>query len=274
MNGVRRQPCAVRTPGNGKVRRVTKRQAHRPLARAGVARLRPGVLLDKDGTVLEDVPFNVDPAQMRFAPGAAAALRRLARLRCPLVVISNQAGVAHGRFPISALPPMWQRLRELFASQGAHLVDCYFCPHHPTGSVAPFACACDCRKPAPGMLRAALWRYRLDAYASWFVGDILDDVEAGHRAGCRAILIDNGNETVWREGPFRHPDASVADLDRAARLIAAALRRSHRGTMPAARPRLSREAGVWRERQAARVDSGSDRTGTADVADALEELAA
>lgn len=178
----------------------------------------PAIFLDKDGTLLEDVPYNVDPARMRLAPGAAAGLARLGRLGLPLIVVSNQSGVAFGRFELAALERVEQRLCELFTANGARLAGCYFCPHHPHGTVAPFNIRCDCRKPAPGMLLAAA-EHGVDLSASWFIGDILDDIEAGHRAGCRTILLDNGNETEWRDGPGRTPDAKVRNLDLAARLI-------------------------------------------------------
>lgn len=180
---------------------------------------RGAVLLDKDGTVLENLPYNVDPARMRLAPGAGAALQRLARSGRPLVVISNQPGVALGYFPQSALGPVRQRLTELFAQHGATLAGFFYCPHHPAGTVAHYAGACSCRKPASGLLRRAAQELNLSLSQSWMVGDILDDIEAGHNAGCRTVLVDCGNETEWLRTPSRTPDYIVSDLDAAARII-------------------------------------------------------
>lgn len=179
----------------------------------------PAVFLDKDGTLLDDVPHNVDPGQMRFARGAADALALLARHPLPLFVISNQSGVALGRFPYAALERVEARLRAMFASCGATLAGVYWCPHHPRGDVAPYARRCDCRKPAPGMLLRAAREHRIDLAASWMVGDILDDVEAGNRAGCRTILADCGNETEWQASPGRVPYAFVTNLRDAAQMI-------------------------------------------------------
>ncbi|ACR28649.1 D-glycero-alpha-D-manno-heptose-1,7-bisphosphate 7-phosphatase [Burkholderia glumae] len=186
------------------------------------------VFLDKDGTLLDDVPYNVDPARMRFAPGARAALTLLAARRVALIVVSNQSGVALGRFAPDALDAVAARLRAMFAECGATLAGAYWCPHHPRGSVAAYARACGCRKPAPGMLLQAAREHGLDLARSWFVGDILDDVEAGNRAGCRTVLLDNGHETEWLPGALRVPTARAADLHGAARLIAA-----HDGGAPA-----------------------------------------
>ncbi|MFC0398759.1 D-glycero-alpha-D-manno-heptose-1,7-bisphosphate 7-phosphatase [Paraburkholderia rhizosphaerae] len=177
------------------------------------------VFLDKDGTLLEDVPYNVDPRTMRFAPGARDALELLRDYPFKLIVVSNQGGVAQGRFAIGALDAVRHRLREMFASCGALLHAFYWCPHDPRGHVAPFANACDCRKPAPGMLLQAAREHDIDLRTSWLAGDILDDIEAGNRAGCRTILLNNGNETEWRNAAQRTPFAYARDLYEAAQFI-------------------------------------------------------
>lgn len=177
------------------------------------------VFLDKDGTLIHDVPYNVDPALIRFLPGTAEGLRALHTAGFQLIVVSNQSGVAHGYFPEEALAAVEARLRDLFAAVGVPLAGFYYCPHHPDGSVPEYAVSCVCRKPFPGMILRAAREHDIDRTQSWFIGDILHDIEAGHRAGCRAILIANGNETVWELSPERTPDALAADLDEAAQII-------------------------------------------------------
>jgi histidinol-phosphate phosphatase family protein len=178
--------------------------------------LRPAIFIDKDGTLLDDVPWNVDPLKMRLAPGALDALRLFSWLELPLFVISNQSGVALGKFDLQALDRVEARLRELAAEAGASFAGIYWCPHHPRGVVPEFTRACECRKPAPGLLLRAAREHGIDLSQSWFIGDILDDVEAGHRAGCRSALIDNGNETEWLKGVGREPDIVAKDLYEAA----------------------------------------------------------
>jgi histidinol-phosphate phosphatase family protein len=180
---------------------------------------RAAVFLDKDGTLVADVPYNVDPARIRLAPGARAGLRRLHAAGYRLVVISNQSGVALGHFPEEALGPVRDRLAGLLAELDVPLSGFYYCPHHPEGFVLRYARPCRCRKPQPGLITRAARELGIDLCGSWFVGDILDDVEAGRRAGCRTVLIDNGNETEWHRSPFRWPHAVASDLDHAARLI-------------------------------------------------------
>src|SRR5579871_1015067 len=105
------------------------------------------VFLDKDGTLIEDVPYNVDPDRIRLSVGAMEALQTLHDAGYQLVVVSNQSGVARGRFPEAALAEVEKRLRELLAAAGVPLAGFYYCPHHPAGHVAPYAVDCSCRKP-------------------------------------------------------------------------------------------------------------------------------
>jgi D-glycero-D-manno-heptose 1,7-bisphosphate phosphatase len=177
------------------------------------------VFLDKDGTLIENRHYEATPAGMALTSGAPAGLRALHRSGYRLIVISNQPGVALGYFPEQALRHVRRRLSALLREAGVPLSDFYYCPHHPVGRVATYAVKCECRKPAPGMILRAAREHDIDLAASWFVGDILDDVEAGRRAGCRAVLIDNGNETEWKPGPWRSPDHVARDLEAAARHI-------------------------------------------------------
>jgi D-glycero-D-manno-heptose 1,7-bisphosphate phosphatase len=97
----------------------------------------------------------------------------------------------------------------------------YYCPHHPEGSLTAYGHACACRKPEPGLLRQAARERAIDLSKSWMVGDILNDVEAGNRAGCHSILVDRGNETEWLTGSYRTPAVTVTSLQAAADYIAA-----------------------------------------------------
>lgn len=188
--------------------------------------LTPAVFLDKDGTILVDEPYNVDPARMVFAPGAFAGLCRLAALGLPLIVVSNQPGVELGYFREARLQDVRQRLAGMFRAAGARLAGFYYCPHAPSGT------RCRCRKPAPGLLRRAAREHDIDLARSWMIGDILHDVEAGNRAGCRTVLLDVGNETEWAAGAHRVPAARAPDLAVAAHLVAAELARGARRLGP------------------------------------------
>lgn len=180
------------------------------------------VFLDKDGTLVENVPYNVDPDRIRLCPRAVAGLSLLHQADLPLIIISNQSGVAMGRFREEDLAAVEGRVRELLEEADIPLTGFHYCPHHPRGSVPEYAKSCSCRKPRPGLLLRAAEEHGLDLAVSWFVGDILDDVEAGHRAGCRTVLIDHGSETEWRLTPLRLPDYLALDLFDAAHQVLAA----------------------------------------------------
>jgi D-glycero-D-manno-heptose 1,7-bisphosphate phosphatase len=183
--------------------------------------MKRAIFLDKDGTLIEDVPYNCDVRLMRLMPGASGGLRRLQAAGYVLIVVSNQSGVAHGKFSVEALDAVEATLRSHLEDHRIRLIGFYYCPHHPEGFVSPYARSCDCRKPFPGLLIRAASERGVDLAASWMIGDILHDVEAGRRAGCRTILLDNGHETQWQLSPHRCPDYMVDDLESAADLILA-----------------------------------------------------
>ncbi|TFW33612.1 D-glycero-alpha-D-manno-heptose-1,7-bisphosphate 7-phosphatase [Massilia horti] len=178
------------------------------------------IFLDKDGTLVENIPHNVEPRRIMLTTGAGAALRLLAKLDFRFFVVTNQSGIAYGYFGEDAMPPVSYRLGDLLFREGLFFEHFYYCPHHPDGTVARYAVQCHCRKPRPGMLLKAAQDYEIDLSASWMIGDILHDIEAGNRAGCRTVLIDNGNETEWHLGPRRIPTRIAPDLYSAAVLIA------------------------------------------------------
>ena len=181
--------------------------------------MRRAVFVDKDGTLLHDVPYNVDPAQVVFMPNAIEGLRELCDAGFEIIIVSNQSGIARGYFEVDALLELVRHIRRELAHAGIPLLDFYFCPHYLDGPVRTFAVECDCRKPGPGLLLRAADEHGIDLEASFMVGDILDDVEAGHRAGCRSMLIGSGGETEWYITPDRMPDYFAPDLLEAARVI-------------------------------------------------------
>jgi D-glycero-D-manno-heptose 1,7-bisphosphate phosphatase len=185
------------------------------------SRPRSVLFVDKDGTLIEDLPYNVDPRRVRFAPGAREAVRLLGGAGVDLAVVTNQSGVARGYFSMADLDRLAAHLADEIAALGGRLAGFYACPHLPSGSVAAFSAPCECRKPLPGLLLRAFAELGVDASRSWFVGDTWMDVAAGHAAGCRSILI--GPE--WRDRSTHpagiEPDAAVPDLLAAARIVLA-----------------------------------------------------
>jgi D-glycero-D-manno-heptose 1,7-bisphosphate phosphatase len=180
--------------------------------------LRPFVFLDKDGTLIEDLPYNVDPRRVRFVPGAGTAIRLLADAGFGLAICSNQSGVARDYYTLDDLAALGAHLHDEIAALGGDLEAMYACPHLPTGS-NDWALVCECRKPGSALLGLAARDLGADLARSWMIGDTWMDVAAGRGAGCRTILV--GPE--WRTAPSlpeaRRPEAAVPDLATAARTI-------------------------------------------------------
>lgn len=167
------------------------------------------VFLDRDGVLIEDSGYPDNPDELRILAGVPEALRALREAGWALVVVSNQSGVARGKFGLERLAEIHERLVALLSENGAAIDAIYYCPHHPQG-IEPFRRDCDHRKPGPGMLLSAASALDLDLRASWMVGDKESDVEAAHRAGCRAIRISEGETAA---------EARATDLLGAANLI-------------------------------------------------------
>ena len=170
--------------------------------------MRVGIFIDKDGTLVDDVPYNVDPGRITLTAGAQEGLAALAAHGFRVIVVSNQPGVALGMYGADDLRRVELRLRELLPPLGGF----YFCPHHPRAG-------CKCRKPAAGMLLRAAREHGIRLDRSWMIGDILDDIEAGRRAGCRTLLLGNGHEIEWQLTRARVPDLVAEDLAKAAHMI-------------------------------------------------------
>ncbi|MGN6398250.1 MAG: D-glycero-alpha-D-manno-heptose-1,7-bisphosphate 7-phosphatase [Mucilaginibacter sp.] len=177
------------------------------------------VFLDKDGTLIIDVPYNVSPDKIIFSDNCFEGLRQLQNSGYLLIVITNQSGVARGMFTEDALVPVQQKIEDVLKQNHIRLDGFYYCPHHPEGTIPQFAIDCDCRKPMPGLLKRAAADMDVSLKDSWMIGDILNDVEAGNSAGCRSILIDNGNETVWARSKIRTPIAMLQSINEAANYI-------------------------------------------------------
>ncbi|MEX6689786.1 HAD family hydrolase [Danxiaibacter flavus] len=177
------------------------------------------VFIDKDGTLIKDVPYNVNPELIFLNDNIAEVLSILRDNGYLLILVSNQAGIAKGFFSKEELMIASSKIIELLAEESAYLDAYYYCPHHPEGTMPEFSVSCSCRKPAPGMLLMAAREHNIDLSQSWMIGDILDDMEAGKRAGCKTIFYNNGNETAWEMNAFRKPDYVISDLLEAAGII-------------------------------------------------------
>jgi len=182
----------------------------------GAGRGGGAVFLDRDGTIIEDSGYLHEPEAVRLLPGAAAAIRGLNQAGWPVILISNQSGIARGLYAESDYHRVQQRLAELLRDQDARIDAALFCPHHPD-----FTGPCECRKPGTKLFRDAATRLGVDLERSWFVGDRVSDVTPAGRLGGRGVLVLTGEGQLHQ----RHSEAAgvrvVTDLAAAARVILA-----------------------------------------------------
>jgi D-glycero-D-manno-heptose 1,7-bisphosphate phosphatase len=151
-----------------------------------------GVFLDRDGTIIQERKYISNPDDVCLLPTVSEAITQLNGLNVPVIVITNQAGVARGLFSIDDVHKIHQRIDDLLSSQGAFINGYYFCPHHPTAGVNEYGRECECRKPKPGLLLQAANEHRIDPLTSYMIGDKPLDVEAGEAAGCKSLLVLTG----------------------------------------------------------------------------------
>jgi D-glycero-D-manno-heptose 1,7-bisphosphate phosphatase len=230
----------MKTPTSG-VKRLHGERAHRSGERG-----LPAVFLDRDGTLVHPRHYPSRPADLRLYDGLGPYLRCLQASGFRLVVITNQSGIARGYFTEADLRLMHEHLAAQLARTGVRLDGIYHCPHHPDGAIPELAVRCRCRKPQPGMVLRAAADLGLDLQHSWLVGDILDDVEAGNRAGCRTILVDLGAEPP-PERSVRRPAFVARDTPHALRIITAleGLSSWSRPAHPAPAPDLTYRPPQW-----------------------------
>jgi D-glycero-D-manno-heptose 1,7-bisphosphate phosphatase len=157
---------------------------------------RPAIFLDRDGVINERIinGYVAHWREFRFIEGAEQALRDLARLRLPILVISNQSGVRKGLVSRRALHEITKRFVGALERRGGRIDGVYYCPHRPGDG-------CPCRKPKPGLLLRAARDWRIALGASVMIGDAASDIEAARAAGCRSILLGSAPES----GDVQHP---------------------------------------------------------------------
>jgi histidinol-phosphate phosphatase family protein len=169
---------------------------------------RPGVLLDRDGTIIIDRGYVGSVGQVNFINGSAEAIAKLNRADIPVALVTNQSGVARGFYSIDDVKLVHQHIAEYLHERGAHIDLYLFCPFHPDGIIDAFACPSDDRKPRPGMAQAAADALNLDLATSWVVGDRPEDVGLAESVGASAIYLGPDGRT--RSGVWHFPSLAAS----------------------------------------------------------------
>ena len=174
-------------------------------------KLPDAVFLDRDGTIMEDAHYIKSPDQVRLIPGAAAAVRRINDAGIRAIVVTNQSGLARGKFGPEDYEAVRKHFEALLEAEGAHIDASYFCPHHPS-----ITGPCNCRKPATGMFEDAIRDFKLDVGNVAYIGDRWRDVVASKKLGGRGIMIsshmttDEDRRRAREDGIETAPDLKAA----------------------------------------------------------------
>jgi D,D-heptose 1,7-bisphosphate phosphatase len=203
----------------------------------------PAIFFDRDNTLIVSDGYLGDSTKVKLIRGAAEAVARAHALGFRVVTISNQSGVARGLFTEDAVNAVNDKMQELlFAGNPRAEIDHHeFCPFHPEAKLEQYRQDSDLRKPRPGMILRAAEELDLDLSASWVIGDAARDIEAGHAAGCRTILINDMSlsaSPAAMEASLIEPDEIVASLSEALDVIEAAVGTEslHQHSLEATRP--------------------------------------
>ncbi len=155
--------------------------------------LKPAAFLDRDGVLNRDLGYVWRREDFHWLPGAERAVKRLNDAGYLVFVVSNQAGVARGLYRSEDVEALHRWVNGELGKSDAHIDAFYYCPHHPSEGQGAYRVACDCRKPAPGMLLRAMREWPVDRAASFMIGDKDIDMAAASAAGVRGLRFDGGD---------------------------------------------------------------------------------
>ena len=190
---------------------------------------RTAIFLDRDG-VINPYVYNAEfgtvdspssPDEFTLAPGVAEAVAEFNRLGFLVIVVSNQPGIAKGKFTPALLDQVNAKMLAGIAAGGGKLDAVYYCLHHPDAAVPEYRAVCECRKPRPGLLLEAAREWDIDLQNSYMIGDGVTDIEAGRAAGTRTVFVGQSKPYVF-EAFEKHgvqPDFMAPSLKAAAEII-------------------------------------------------------
>jgi D-glycero-D-manno-heptose 1,7-bisphosphate phosphatase len=197
-------PSDFATSTSGMIARIEAIAAYAQPERAPAAMARGLVLLDRDGTLIRDVPFLSDPALVELLPGVGDGLAALQTAGFRLAIVTNQQGISLGYCTTREMISVNQQLFRALSPYGVRISKIYYCPHSAAED-------CQCRKPHGGMVRRALLDFHMEPGRTFVVGDRAGDAEAGRSAGCRTVLIgSDAGVCDFRAGSFDEAVAWIA----------------------------------------------------------------
>ncbi|MFC3396509.1 D-glycero-beta-D-manno-heptose 1,7-bisphosphate 7-phosphatase [Brenneria rubrifaciens] len=160
----------------------------------------PAVFLDRDGTINIDRGYVHEIDQFQFIDGVIEAMQELKKMGFALVVVTNQSGIARGKFTEDEFMQLTEWMDWSLADRDVDLDGIYFCPHHPEQGEGDYRQTCDCRKPAPGMLLSAQRHLNIDMAASYIAGDKVEDMLAGIASGVGTKILVRSGKPITEQG--------------------------------------------------------------------------
>ena len=174
------------------------------------------IFLDRDGTINKYVGFLKNIDDFELIDGVAPAIRKINESGYLAIVVTNQPVIARGEVSFEKLEEIHNKMETLLGKEGAYLDAIYYCPHHPhkgyEGERPELKIDCNCRKPKPGMLLKAAEDFNIDLSQSWMIGDGENDVRAGINAGCKTVLLGNGDENYGQTEIVKSLDEFVSRM--------------------------------------------------------------
>ncbi len=182
------------------------------------------VFLDRDGNINVEKGYIMELKELELIPGSGEAVRMLNEANILAILTTNQTGAARGFYPETHIQALNRKTEELLSTHGARLDAVYYCPHFKEGTDEKYAFACNCRKPAPGLIHQAMERFPdIDLSSSFVIGDMASDISLAHNAGCRGLLVRTGYGEQVLAGEYQQlehpPEAVFANLLEAVRYI-------------------------------------------------------
>lgn len=160
----------------------------------------PAIFLDRDGTINVDHGYVHEIDHFQFIDGVIDACHKLKEMGFALVLVTNQSGIARGKFSEEQFMYLTEWMDWSLADRDVDFDGIYFCPHHPEALIEKYRQACDCRKPQPGMLLQALYELNIDMAASYMVGDKPEDMQAAMAAGVGSKVLVHTGKPVTEQG--------------------------------------------------------------------------
>jgi D-glycero-D-manno-heptose 1,7-bisphosphate phosphatase len=165
--------------------------------------LRKAVFFDRDGTINEEVGYIKDLSNLRLIKNASSSIKKIRDKGFLAILITNQSGPARGYYNEEWVKTLNNRIQELLLSEGTELDKMYYCPHLPDGIVPEYSIECNCRKPKIGLFLKAKEDFNIDLKSSYMIGDKATDVDAGHNAGTKSILLKTGYGKDVLDGKYQ-----------------------------------------------------------------------